>query len=532
MIKVLLVDDEQFIRQGLRYLVDWEKYGCQIMAEAENGMEAIRILEEMDIDLVFVDIRMPGMTGMELISYVRRNIYRQVRFVILTGYAEFQYARKALQLDVMDYMLKPVQEEELIGILKKVNQEYQYQQKEQRDKYDYHLAMVLTGKYSEENVRQIKRYLCEEGLERYVSFEFDKNHKEFAALDRSGRIEQQRELVQYLKGLAGEFAYHVVPMMETEEESFGAGLLLGRTMYEEEYDSDEEYLEYLQKRVAQHFSCPIQVYAGQTARTFEQLSQSFFSIRVARCLHGLAQEESQVRNYEDFRHRKSSMGIRQEDVDRLLEAVKNDQVSEIEASAEQIFAQIRSSDMNLEMVNASIYHILYQLMEMVQEFDDEINQQEILEYIGKESFNKMVLAGSTEEITGFFSDYAGYLAQVRTQESRKVLDRVDAYVQKNYMEKMSLKSLGELFYVNNVYLGQLYKKKYGMSFRDYLNNLRMEKAEELLLGTNLRIYAIAEAVGFGKAEYFINKFVQLHNMTPNQYRIRNRITESEVGHEE
>ena len=213
-------------------------------------------------------------------------------------------------------------------------------------------------------------------------------------------------------------------------------------------------------------------------------------------------------------------------------AVKNDQVSEIEASAEQIFAQIRSSDMNLEMVNASIYHILYQLMEMVQEFDDETNQQEILEYIGKESFNKMVLAGSTEEITGFFSDYAGYLAQVRTQESRKVLDRVDAYVQKNYMEKMSLKSLGELFYVNNVYLGQLYKKKYGMSFRDYLNNLRMEKAEELLLGTNLRIYAIAEAVGFGKAEYFINKFVQLHNMTPNQYRIRNRITESEVGHEE
>lgn len=59
----------------------------------------------------------------------------------------------------------------------------------------------------------------------------------------------------------------------------------------------------------------------------------------------------------------------------------------------------------------------------------------------------------------------------------------------------------------------------------------MEKAQELLLGTNLRIYAIAEAVGFGKAEYFINKFVQLHNMTPNQYRIRNRMAESEVGHE-
>ena len=128
MIKVLLVDDEQFIRQGMRHLVNWEKYGCQIVAEAENGMDAIRILEEMDIDLAFVDIRMPGMTGMELISYARRNLYRQIRFVILTGYAEFEYARKALQMDVVDYMLKPVQKEELIAVLNKVNQDYCYQQ--------------------------------------------------------------------------------------------------------------------------------------------------------------------------------------------------------------------------------------------------------------------------------------------------------------------------------------------------------------------------------------------------------------------
>ncbi len=527
MIKVLLVDDEQFIRQGLRHLVHWEKYGCQIVAEAENGMDAISILEEKDIDLAFVDIRMPGMTGMELIAYARRNLYRQIRFVILTGYAEFQYARKALQMDVIDYMLKPVQEEELIRVLNRVNQDYCRQRQEQRDKYDFHVASVLTGKYSEKNLQQVKRYVSEEGLERYVSFEFDKNHIEFAALSRSERIEQQKELVHYLKSLVGGFAYYVVPMMETEEESFGAGMILARVLYEEEYDSEEEYLEHLQKRVAQHFACPVQVYAGQKAESFEQLSQSFFSIRVARCLHGLAQEESQVRNYENFRHRKSSMSIHESDVDRLLEAVKNNHPSEIEASAERVFAQIRNSDMNMEMVNASIYHILYRLMEMVQEFDDETNQQEILEYIGKESFNKMVLAGSTEEITGFFLDYAGYLAQVRTQESRKILDRVDAYVRQNYMEKMSLKSLGELFYVNNVYLGQLYKKKYGIAFRDYLNNLRMERAQELLVNTNMRIYAIAEEVGFGKAEYFINKFVQMYNMTPNQYRIRNRKAESE-----
>ena len=145
MIKVLLVDDEQFIRQGLKHLVDWEKYGYQILAEAENGMDAIHILEETDIDLVFVDIKMPGMTGMELISYVQKNLSRQIRFVILTGYAEFQYARKALQLNVLDYMLKPVQKEELIHVLTKINQDYQQEQQERKQKYDFHIAKLLLG---------------------------------------------------------------------------------------------------------------------------------------------------------------------------------------------------------------------------------------------------------------------------------------------------------------------------------------------------------------------------------------------------
>ena len=108
---------------------------------------------------------------------------------------------------------------------------------------------------------------------------------------------------------------------------------------------------------------------------------------------------------------------------------------------------------------------------------------------------------------------------MRNKESKKILDRVDEYVQNHYTEKISLKSLGEMFYINSVYLGQIYKKRYGIVFREYLNNLRMKKAEDLLINTDMRIYAIAEAVGFGKAEYFINKFVQTYQMTPNQYRI-------------
>ena len=524
MIKVLLVDDEQFIRQGFRQLVDWEKYGCHVAAEAKNGMEAIHILENMKIDLVFVDIKMPGMTGMELISYVRENLSSRIRFVILTGYAEFEYAKKALQMNVMEYMLKPVQKDEMVQTLKRINLEYQQEEQGRRKKYDFHISRIVAGKYTSEDLEQAKKYLGECSVEKYVSFEFDWSRNGFALLGQAERMEQQKELVSYLQSLVGDYAYHVIPLLETEGEIYGAGLLMDKALYESDgiLVGEAEYLEYLRKCVAQRFPYQVQVYTGQTMHSIEELSQSFSSIRVARCFHGIAREEYQVGDYEDFRHKKSFVNIQEEEVDQLLEAVKDNDIPEIEASAERIFEQIRGSGMNMEMVNASIYHILYCLMKMVQEFDDETNQQEILGYIGTESFNKFVLSGSTEEITGFFAGYAGYLEQVRSHKSRKILDKVDEYVREHYMEKISLKFLGELFYVNNVYLGQLYKKKYGMSFRDYLNSLRMEKAQELLVHTDLRIYAIAKEVGFTKVEYFINKFVQANQMTPNQYRTCNR----------
>lgn len=522
MINVLLVDDEEVIRQGLRKLVDWEAYGYHIAAEAGNGMDAIRILEEMEINLVFVDIKMPQMTGIEFVEYVRQNIARPIHFVILTGYAEFEYARQAMRLNILDYMLKPVQEEELVDILEQINGKYQSERQGEREQYHYHITQVLLGKCSEENITQVEKKLKAQEWYQYVSFEFEKYQREFEALPHEKRVVQQKQLRQYLQSLLEGYTFHVVPLLEMEEEIFGVGIILAKCLYQESGMGKDGYLEYLQKRVNQHFQYQIQVYVGQPVNALGQLSKSFASIQVARCLHGLAEGGHKVMDEGSPHSRKALLEIQESDVDQLLEAVKNNSRSSIAESSECIFSKIRSSGMNMELIKASIYHIVYRLMEMAEEFDDESNQQEILEYIGRESFHKLVLSGSSEEVTGFFCDYAGYLAQVRSQESRKILDRVDDYVRGHYREKLSLKSLGELFYVNSVYLGQLYKKKYGIVFRDYLNNLRIEKSQELLVQTDLRIYAIAEQVGFSRAEYFINKFVQANHMTPNQYRIRMR----------
>ena len=105
MIKVMIVDDEPYIRQGLRILIDWEKYGYCICEEAANGQEAVNILEDTDIDLVITDIKMPKMDGLDLIKYTREHISKKIKFIILSGFYEFEYAKLAIKYDVADYVL-------------------------------------------------------------------------------------------------------------------------------------------------------------------------------------------------------------------------------------------------------------------------------------------------------------------------------------------------------------------------------------------------------------------------------------------
>lgn len=120
MLKVLLVDDEAFIRQGLAVLIDWEKEGYYIAGETANGKEAVEFLRKEKVDLIISDIKMPEMNGIELLQMIREEKISTADYILLSGFYEFSYAKSAIRNNCSEYILKPVQKEELIDVVRRI----------------------------------------------------------------------------------------------------------------------------------------------------------------------------------------------------------------------------------------------------------------------------------------------------------------------------------------------------------------------------------------------------------------------------
>lgn len=175
MLKVLLVDDEPFIAQGLSVLIDWEKWGYEIAGMVYNGKEALDFLKTNEVDLILADVKMPVMDGITLLKKIREESVSEAFFVIVSGYGEFSYAQQAIKYKCTDYILKPVQKEQLSELLERVNQLYNKREnersQEEKMKQAYfarYMQSILLGRGDREAVEYISQKVeAPEGL-RYV----------------------------------------------------------------------------------------------------------------------------------------------------------------------------------------------------------------------------------------------------------------------------------------------------------------------------------------------------------------------------
>ena len=527
MLKVLLVDDEPFIVQGLSVLIDWKQEGYEIAATAADGLEALHYLRENQVDLIIADIKMPGMTGLELLETIRKEEISDAYFVILSGYSDFSFAQQAIRNKCMDYVLKPVEREELIAILRKVASQLEHtkldaqnQQKLERAYLARNVIALLYGKHDELNLEYVKNHMhLSEGI-RYVDIEFyDK-----AATEEweDGELRTlQRKLYQACIDYLKEDEGHCIFDVSRDEKNYDVGFLYCDYMAAKNGESDQSYLENFRNILETVLQRPVRMLVGKRVNDISSVAKSYSAACVLNSLEAFRSKKN-IYFYEDeVQINQGGIVLCKQSLDALIAAIEQNDRHQIRKCVDGLYEEMRRMGVAGDTVNLNINYLLFQLIHLATEQDDCVNQEEILRFISESSFEEGIMRGSSIHLARFAWDYAEYLAQLRKNVSRGVLAEIEREVKENYAENLTLRELSQKYYVNSAYLGQLFRKKYGQSFKDYLNNYRMEQAAIRLLRTNDKIYQIAQDVGYKDLDYFINRFIVYKGCTPAKFRKQN-----------
>ena len=531
MLKVMLIDDEPYILQGLQVLLDWESEGFEIAAVMSNGKDALNYLKENKVDLIISDIQMPIMTGIELLDTIKKENISDAKFVILTGYDDFSYMQKAIRNDCLDYILKPVIKEDLIAILRKVsnlNQESMMLQKSHEKMANAYLATnviaLIKGKYDDDDLEYVNKHMQITGGVRFIDIEIAEDYADIdnAEGDDYDMRLVQRQLYNACREVLKENANHFIFDVSYDEDNYDIGFIYCENMATRRDLNEEEFLNLMLRKIEVIMTRPIRMLCGKKVPNIAQLSKSYSACVRLNSIKGF-HNQKKIYIYEDeVQVGQNSIILCKNTIDEVISSIEKNDPEKIDESIENLFNEMTGSENNSSTIDLNINYLLFQLIHLASEQDDSINQEEIVQYISEHSFEKTLSRGSIQHMKRFAREYANYLTELRKSVSRGILADVEAEVKEHYAENISLRLLGDKYHINSSYLGQVFRKKYGMSFKNYLTNYRIKEAAKQVISSDKKINQIAEDVGYKDSDYFIRKFIEIKGCTPSKYRKTNR----------
>jgi len=503
MYKVLLAEDEGLILEGIRNIIDWGNIGLEVVHLARNGMEAVTMLEEQLVDIIVTDINMPIMDGLELLSNVRKNNVR-TRCIILSGYDEFEYARKAIQLDVENYILKPINEEELEEVLKEaVNKLKEFDDKEKKSICSKQkLLRFLSGEMKVE----CDSYLEEIGLIMKKPFVVAANLK---VKQKDIKGEKMADIVSYLNGTYKEFDMHTFFYAKNE-------ILLGLFSNRGNEEKILACISEIQVQVETIFEVLTFISVSSPFTELVKISQAFDETKNLQKYLMFAGYSSCI-NLSYVSKRKSKDITLDESTLQKMILAKDKKV--INSYIEDLF--IINSEID-QVTSDVIYNISIKLALILQNIINEFKLAKVFKLKNlSDIINELFKADELSDIKGIFiMEIMTIMECIHIEDSHytPVVRQIISEVEKNYREDMNLKTLAHKYRMNTSYLGQIFQKEVGYSFSQYLTNIKNSKAKDLIMNTNMRINDIAKEVGYPDASYFYRKFKQCYGTSPTTLR--------------
>ncbi|MBM7553886.1 response regulator transcription factor [Thalassobacillus pellis] len=482
--RVLVVDDEMLIRQGIINYIDWEQEGFEVVGEASNGKEALKLIEALQPHIILTDVVMPDMDGIELVREVKMQ-YPSIELIVLSSFENFDYVRSTFQNGVADYILKPkLNGEELIKTLRRIAPERPAGINKNQSASS--VEEVLTKKMSGGSLTEAEDKLLQDlvfksftliaviGLEaRDVTdqlsevdlFLLPSDESDTTFLLLNGEEEQWPALKQSITRWALE--HRDARLLVSAPFSSVHEL---QTVYEENLVKMKYYLFYLEDPVLCYDSLP------EVERTTKPFDLSRF--------------------IDFFKQKRFELAIPslKEHVDFLTRNYTND-IFEFKSFLE---------------------NIIFNSVVLLGNMNYDVEELEGKKY---DYFTVINEAGTAKTAVASFHDFMDEVEKIIQVEDRPSnMQRLLEYIDVHYAEPLSLTTLADYFHFNPSYLSSYFSNHHNVGFSDYLNHVRIEKAKHMLASSAASVSEISDMVGYSEPSYFCKVFKRLEGSSPGRYR--------------
>lgn len=534
MFKVLIVDDEIYVVALIQKLIDWEKFNMEVAAVANDGITALELVKDISPDLVIVDVRMPGYDGISFMDKVR-EFNNDVKFIVISGHKQFDYAKGAMRNNVEDYLLKPINKDELESVISKVydqlievnerKSKVRKIEKELDDKNAYIRGMLVKSII---DGRKEKLSSCLEEINNVYSARFQNGSFQMISYILNITRDSQNEARTYI------FEENKVKLHNTLIKNCKDVLLY-------EYKNicyfllnfDEENVDIIEKDL----SCLMNQFKKQTNKfgnlsehiccggVYDQLDDLIVNIdEIWKCMYARTTIHSGKIIFASEVVENTNMGnvVWKAYEEKFLKSLISSDEKHILFSIKEMYSK---AFYGLEEDMLLYYKLYIHIVDCIYKHFNNIgiNMMEEEEF-KKDLMDQYLLAGSSSDYINILHERIKSLIQdnhlSNWNESAPTVRLIKRYIEEHYQEDISLGTAAAIVNISPVYLSRLFKKNEGINFLDYLNQYRILVAKDLLKNPKCNVIEVAEKSGFNNTKYFSKIFKKNVGITPSEYKKR------------
>ena len=540
MYQVLLVDDEPLILTGIQSMINWEDYDCVITDKASNGKQALEKMEKSMPDIVITDIKMPVMTGIEFMQECRDRGYDTV-FILLTNLEEFSLAKSALALGAADYLVKMEMTQEMMGNSLKRATEMCNQKRILTDKIphrEFHpkdVKQTATGffrdilekagnlsdefrkKWQEPVEKMELEQLYENGVLMWIRPYKDRDLFENVSED------DRKEMLDYAQSLMEQFMNRIHSGCCTLVwKRMGIlAILPGQNRTEKYYRDTGKKIcnileDYFGCQTLVAISAPMEDIWGGSKRALSQIKkiQEFYYYHSNEPVVLVSDVEAHFWEERHARHDTFDISFLKKDLRQALVQQDKEKVNSVFEELSALFTEFHPAREQVVNACANLYYFFLSYVEEDALIKEEMPYPSVVMEILLECFT---LKAHTRWLLKFGSWVGNTMENFhRGSKTDKI---VEEYVRENYGEKLTLSAIASKIGISQGYLSSVFKKQTGGNLNDYINQMKIEKAKELLEKHEYMMYEISDMLGFENPYYFSKVFKKLTGITPSEYEM-------------